>query len=344
MEVEELEAAALQDTEEEELFAEYNIMANSEELSRSIGILANTLNGERKSIIPALMQHSTTWSLLEQLDSTLEELHKAYKSATIELQELEYSLRNYKSSLNYNPVRYQQVGDRLSEINKLKKKYGQTIPEILEYLATAQQKLCDLQYADERIGDLETALTEAHEATDTAAATLTAARKKAAIAIGKEATQALHQLNMPKAQLEVRITAQTRNSHGDDIVTFFIAPNVGEKMVALKECASGGELSRVQLALKTLLAGKEATPTLVFDEVDANIGGTTATVVGQQLKKIGTRHQVLCITHFPQVAQQADHHIVISKAERDRRTLTEIHALSEKERKTEIGRMQGVNL
>jgi DNA repair protein RecN (Recombination protein N) len=137
------------------------------------------------------------------------------------------------------------------------------------------------------------------------------------------------------------ITPQKRSRYGDDKIEFFIVPNVGEHRVSLRECASGGELSRTMLAIQALLAGKEKIPTLVFDEIDANIGGETAAVVGEKLCEIGTKHQVLCITHFPQVAKLAEHHIRISKQEIEGRTVTIVDSLDASSRHQELARMLG---
>ena len=146
---------------------------------------------------------------------------------------------------------------------------------------------------------------------------------------------------MPKAEFIVEITPQKRNFHGDDKIEFFLVPNLGEHKVSLRECASGGELSRIMLAIQALMAGKEQIPTLVFDEIDSNIGGETAVVVGQKLKEISRQHQVLCITHFYQVAKQAEHHLKIYKQEIDGRTLTLVDALDADTHERELVRMLG---
>ncbi len=149
---------------------------------------------------------------------------------------------------------------------------------------------------------------------------------------------------MPKVEFQVEITAQNRDRSGDDALEFFLLPNLGEHKIPLKNCASGGELSRMLLALHTVLSGKEKTPTLVFDEIDANIGGETASVVGEKLKEIERKQQIICITHFPQVARQASLHLQISKGEKRGRTVTSIKVIDESERQQELARMVGGNL
>ena len=157
----------------------------------------------------------------------------------------------------------------------------------------------------------------------------------------KEMTAHLKELNMPNAEFEIRITPQTRTATGDDHIEFYLSPNRGENQISVKQCASGGELSRLMLSLQVLLAGKEQVSSLVFDEIDANIGGKTADDVGKKLRAIGNKHQVLCVTHFPQVAHYADHHLQIIKEEVGGRTVTSIHILDEATREKEIHRMAG---
>jgi len=198
-----------------------------------------------------------------------------------------------------------------------------------------------LEGADDTISELKEKLHEAEKETNALAASLTEERRASSKKLEKAIITQLRALNMPKVEFHVQIDAQKRNSYGDDRVEFFLAPNVGEHLIPIKDSASGGELSRLMLALQAVLAGKEQTPTLVFDEIDANIGGETASVIGEKLNEIGEKHQVLCITHFPQVARQAKHHLQISKGEIDGRTLTSIKVLDQKAREAEMSRMLG---
>jgi DNA repair protein RecN (Recombination protein N) len=170
---------------------------------------------------------------------------------------------------------------------------------------------------------------------------LTAHRQEAALKLEKAITKELRSLNMAKAVFHCEISKQERTKTGCDRIEFYFSPNVGEKQISVRDCASGGELSRIMLALQTLLSGKERIPSLVFDEIDANIGGETAVVVGEKLKQIGQKHQVLCITHFPQVAKQADHHLQISKQEKAGRTVTTVQVLNQETKERELTRMLG---
>lgn len=341
MEIDELEEADLKEGEEDTLFQEYTLMANGEELSERVSVVLDVLSGDRGSVLSELAQQQGTFTHLVELDDTLKEQLDSYNSAIAELQELDYTLRTYRSGLDYNPARYQQIGERLSTINKLKRKYGQSVEEMLAYLERSQERLGELETADERIDALRDEVEQARIATEEAANVLSEGRREAAkrMAVGVE--KIVHTLNMGSARFEVGVTAQERTATGDERVEFFLAPNVGERMAALKDCASGGEMSRVMIAVKTLLAGKQRTPTLIFDEIDSNIGGTTATVVAKQLKEISGAHQVICITHFAQVAEQAEYHLLISKEEEEGRTLTRISQLKPKDRERELERMLG---
>ena len=336
MEIEELENANLKENEEEELFAEYTRLTNAEELAQEINQVNQAL-----SSLPALSQQRGILEKLAELDPQLKDTSKAYGDALLELQEISNTLTHYQSRIEHNPGRTQEVNKRLTLINRLKRKYGTTLSEIHDYLEKSKQKLYDLEHHDEAIEECQNKLSQLRKQSDQLSHKLTHQRQEIASSLENKITQELRNLNMPKVEFEAQFTKQKRNSYGDDRVEFYLRPNVGESLIPIRECASGGELSRLLLALQTVLTGKEKTPTLIFDEVDANIGGETAVAVGQKLQQIGKKHQVLCITHFPQVAKQGDHHLQISKVEKEGRTVTLIRNLSDKERKQEIKRMLG---
>lgn len=336
----ELQNARLKEDEEEQLFAEYTLLANAEELTTKVHEVLQGLSGERQAL-PLLMRSKHSLEQLARIDTSLAPVASAYESACIELQEIAQTLRHYASRVECNPARLDEVNNRLSLINRLKKKYGATIADMQAFQTQIEEKLHRLQHVDSEIEELKSAQKIAAEQTNYLCLQLSEHRKEAARHLNKAMTKELRALNMPKASFECRMTSQARGVHGDDHIEFFFSPNVGERQISIKECASGGELSRIMLALQGLLAGKERIPTLIFDEIDANIGGETAIVVGEKLKKIGLQHQVLCITHFPQVAKQADHHLQISKQEKGGRTLTFIKSLEANSRENELARMAG---
>lgn len=339
-ELEELTEAALKEGEEEELFAEYTLLNSAEEIQSSANLIYEALSGDHAAL-PKLSRLSVTFAELTKLDPSLADSLESYKNAVIELEEVAYTLRSYLSGVEHNPARSEEIDERLKLINRLKRKYGSSFEEIHRYLEQTKEKLAELENAHYQIKDLEDELAAVRDKSDKLAKKLTEKRAAAAKALSKAMVKELQDLNMPKVDFQVVVEGQKRSQHGDDRVEFFISPNVGEHSIPVKDCASGGELSRVMLALQTLLAGKENIPTLIFDEIDANIGGETAVVIGQKLCHIGSKHQVLCITHFPQVAKHSHHHIQISKSEVDGRTLTMVQTLGKKEKLEELARMEG---
>ncbi len=343
MELEELESANLQDNEEEETFSEYTLLANAEELSQKISEITNGLNAEGKGVLAILSRQRSNFDYAARLAPALAEASTAYQNAQMELQEIAYILSRFLSAIEINPQRMHQMEERLALINRLKRKYGATVAAISAYTEKTRQRLQILESSDERSEELRQQLQDIEGVNNLLAAKLTQKRKEASLKLAKAVVEQLHSLNMPNVVFEADISVQPRARSGDDRIEFFLVPNVGEHRIAVRDCASGGELSRLMLGLQTLLAGKEMIPTVIFDEIDANIGGATATIVGDKMRAIGQKHQVICITHFPQVAKHADHHIQIFKSERHGRTLTEVVVLDEKTRDKELARMAGVS-
>lgn len=341
-ELEELQEANLKEGEDEELFSEYSLLVNGEELANKSGALLQVLNGEKQSVIQLLSRQKSIFDELVMLDASLTPTYEAFSTASIELQEIAYTLAGYHNRIERNPSRCEKLNDRLSLISLLKRKYGATISEIHAYRQKLSERLAELENSDNEIERIKQELAELSACNAGLASQLTAERKRVAKRFESEMVRQLVSLNMPKVEFHVEVSSQKRSAHGDDSPEFFFVPNVGEHRIPIKECASGGELSRILLALHVMLAGKGRIPTLVFDEIDEGIGGTTANLVGEKLCALGTNHQVLCITHFPQVAKQAASHLQISKAEKNGRTATEVRTLDEAARDREISRMLGL--
>lgn len=340
-ELEELHEANLKLNEDEELFAEYSLLANSEErLSKSQAVY-QALVSKREALLPQLSSLTSTLESLSKIDPSLEDLCQNCRDCRIELQEIAYTLQSYINKIDASPERLHILNERLALINRLKRKYGSTIAEIHSYMEETNQKLHTLENTSVHIQALQEELEKLIHTNHTLAQNLSKKRQTASKNLERALQKELRSLNMPKVEFFVRITPQQRTRTGDDHIEFFLSPNVGEKEIAIRDCASGGELSRLMLALQTLLAGTDNIPTLIFDEIDANIGGETATIIGEKLKTIGKKHQVLCITHFPQVAQQAAIHWQITKKEQHGRTYTFIEQLDEKGREEELFRMSG---
>lgn len=340
-ELEELDEAQLKEGEDEELFAEYTLLVHAEEIGRKVEEVLQTLNGERTAVLPHLYRQKQTFDSLVEIDSSLTELSNSFQNALIELKEISSSLNIYQSRLEQNPEKLEEVNQRLTLISKLKKKYGSSLEEIEAFAQAKRARLSELLNADNRIEELQEQLHEIQKKNHQLAANLTLSRKQMAQKLAQALKDELASLNMPRVDFQIDVLPQKRNRWGDDRVEFFLLPNVGEHRIPIKDCASGGELSRVMLSLQTVLSGKQKIPTLIFDEIDANIGGETARIVGEKLRAIGQDHQVLCITHFPQVAKFADHHLQISKKIVDDRTVTLVNIVTGTERENEIARMMG---
>lgn len=337
----ELQAAAIREGEEEALFSDYTRLSHAEELLAGVEELSRAIGGEENSVLTLLSQQKPNVQRLSKLDLSLQELDEAYQRVLCELQEMSYLLSTYLGRIECNPERLATINERLTLMSRLKKKYGPSMLELLAYQTQLEHKLAELENADVRLESLQLQLQQAEQLTQRRAEELTAQRKAAAERLEEQLVVQLAALNMPKVRVETRLTPQKRTSHGDDLVEIFFTPNAGERLLPLQESASGGELSRFLLALKAILAEKEAVSTLVFDEIDANIGGETALIVGRKLAEIGQSCQVLCITHFPQVARLATSHLHITKQEHLGRTLTCVRTLEGAEREGELLRMIG---
>jgi len=340
-ELEELELANLKEGEEEEVFAAYTQLSNADELASKAGDLLNMLSGEKGGVLTHLNRQKSSLEQLVKLAPSLAELATSYENARLELQEVAYSLRAFESSIEHNPERIGLLSARLDLINRLKRKYGPTVTDVQEYYRATSKKLEQLENADADIDCLQLQLATLVQETNMLSQQLTEKRQAAAIKLQAAIEDHLRHLNMPKVEFSIDIAPQKRTRHGDNKIEFFLTPNVGEHKISLRECASGGELSRIMLSLQAVLAGKEQIPTLIFDEIDANIGGETAVAVGETLRNIASEHQVLCITHFPQVAKLATHHLRIAKKEISGRTVTLVDALDHPARQQELARMLG---
>lgn len=340
-ELEELDEARLKEGEDEELFAEYTLLVHSEELDEKVSEINQILSGDKQPVPASLNRVKNNLDSVSKFDPSLADAAQSIHNAILEIQEVAYTLRNYQGSISHNPARLHEVNERLALINRLKRKYGSTLPEIDKYREQTTNKLRSLENREAEIEELRKQITQAEELTERLAKQLSEKRSVVATQFEKELTTQLHSLNMPKAKFIVRIDPQKRTASGDDKVEFYLQPNTGEHQIALREDASGGELSRVLLSLQTLLAGKNMISTLIFDEVDANIGGETAAIIAEKLREIGKKHQVICITHFPQVAARAHHHLQIVKTEKEGRTFTEVRRLDHTTRQKELERMIG---
>lgn len=333
-----LEKAAVQEGEEEKLFDEYNRVSHSQELVEKIQTMRGLLSETSHAILPQLSRLRPICQSLIQIDPKLADLLQPLQDAAVQFSDIANEIESYQSQVEADPKRYAYLEERLSLINKLKRKFGANMKEHLDAL---KQKAAELENLPEEIASLKTHLQQAQNRASSLAKALTTARQSAAKRLEKELSTLLQELNMPGALLLIRITPLPRSSTGDDEVQFWMQVNAGEGYISIKENSSGGELSRVLFAIKSHLAEKNQTPTLIFDEIDGNVGGETATIMGEKLLELAKHRQILCITHFPQVATKGQHHLRVSKEELDGRTVGQIEALDKMNRQKELVRMLG---
>ncbi|NGX38009.1 MAG: DNA repair protein RecN [Chlamydiae bacterium] len=325
----ELDSAQPQEGEDEVLFEEYALLSNSQEL---LGNAAQILTSTDAAIDHCVQIEATLAS------SGLEENQQMAKEAHFQLAELRDSMHHLKAKIESDPGRLTYLEERLKMLDQLKKKYGKDLLATREEL---KKKLEILESLDERLEALSQALARAQENTQIEINHLREKRTAAAQMLEKELSKTLQELNIPTADVRVEIVKTTRSKTGEDEVRFMLRANKGEQLAPIKECSSGGELSRFLFALKIALAEKNPTKTLIFDEIDANVGGETATIIGKKLRDLGECRQVFCITHFPQVARYADHHLRVHKEENEKRTLCQIEYLNPGAKEIELLRMLG---
>ena len=340
--VNEIESAKLRAGEETELASESVRLEHSEELAQLATTLSEALYAGDDSISTRLGEVRRVLDHLVRIDQTQQDARELLDSAYYAIEELGRRFGDYGESIEYDPARLQEVRTRLDLLYRLKTKYG---PEIEDVLAVAEKAGAELSLVDDaglRRKEVETALAAAEGELKQRSADLSKLRKKAAAKLQKEVSAILPDLGMGSGRFEVALNAHAHpTAHGAESVEFLIALNAGFEPRSLGRVASGGELSRVMLALKTILARIDRVPTLIFDEVDAGIGGRVATQVAAKLRDVAHHHQVFVITHLPQLASRATHHLLVEKVEREGTTLTRVSELNAEERVRELARMLG---
>jgi len=354
----EITDAGLQAGQEEELEKEKFILENTEKLFASANQAYELLYDGEGSIIEHLGTLENLFTDLSSIDERQNESRDAVQGSLAQLEETSRSLRQYRDKLQFDPERLEVIRDRLDLIKTLKKKYGQkagTIEAVLEHAQRVKLELDSVEHGEEIIAKLRAEMENERLELEKQALSLSSKRAEAAKKLSKEVIGQLKDLGMEKAVfktevaqtpdtdglVEVKKQRQKTESWGIDQVRFLISPNPGEDPKPLAKIASGGEISRVMLAIKTILAEADAVPVLVFDEIDAGIGGRVAEAVGHKLKEIGNKRQVLCITHLPQIAALGDSHYVVSKQENKGRTITNVEKLDQNQRVEELARMLG---
>ncbi len=337
----EIESAGLADGEDATLENERRVLQNVQKLQEAASAAYEAVYDSPESAAALVRMAAKRVDELCRIDATMGGLREHLKGADLALQEAAYGLRDYLSGLEGNPQRLEEVENRLAAIGKLKRKYGETIPEILAFLADVRSQIAGVESAGERMEKLRREQARLAADYGNAAGELRESRRAAGRKLEKRVEAELAQLAMERTVFRVAVAEAEWSAGGADQVEFLVSPNVGEEPRPLEKVASGGEISRIALALKTCVAGPAGGTrrTLVFDEVDTGIGGGAAEGVGRRLKKLAAANQVLCVTHLPQVASFADHHYRVEKREAKGRTVVELEELDGAARTREIGRM-----
>ena len=341
----ELDDAALRVGEEEALQAERRRLGSSRRLGELATEAQERIQTDPSGILPNLALAERALGELAQIDPDMQEVGRLVADANVLLKEAANGLRGYTDRIDTDPMRLTTVEDRLALIQRLKKKYGGTIDAVLEAHRRVKEELASLEHSDEQLEQYDRLIQAQQQEVARLAQDLSAKRKEAAERMTAIVRRELDALKMGQTQFMIRIVTDeddaAYSAEGADRAEFLLSTNVGEPLKPLSRVASGGELSRVMLALKSALAGVDRVPVLIFDEIDTGVGGAVAAAIGKRLKKLGGFHQVLCVTHLPQVASQADYHWCLEKMQIKNRTATTVRLLSGASRESEIARMLG---
>lgn len=344
--IEEIEKARLRIGESEELEQESRRMGAHEKLAAYIETACELLFEGDASCLAALRRVRSSLEGALSIDSTLAALAEGINSTYYDLEDWADQLRTYRNNLTFDPRRLEEIEERLALLYRLKKKYGATEEEILGYKQKAEEELDHLAHFEENRAALEAEIASLEREVIQRARSITQKREKAAEELSVKITAILASLGMSRSRFAVSVLPKTQGSdsllcgpYGAEDIEFFISPNPGEPLKELSRIASGGELSRVMLAIKTILAHSDTVETLVFDEIDTGIGGEVALAVGEHLAQLGRIKQIFCITHLASIAVRADNHLKVEKSVVGDRTVTTVRPLSDRERKEEIARM-----
>ena len=339
----ELERADLQEGEEETLLARRNILRNGEKFISAISEADACLNGgdEGLGAVSAIKEAEDALRSLRSLGDEFITLSERLEALRCEAYDLAETIRDKKDEYDFSPQELDAVESRCDQLYRLKKKYGSSVEEMLAYLEKSREELDRIEYADDRAQQLEQTLKKQEKAAREAAQALSDRRHAAAKELEERISRELRELDMPKLRFAIDFQEKDMGEDGVDAVAFLMSANVGEALRPIQKIASGGELSRIMLALKNVLAEQDSVMTMVFDEVDTGVSGRAAQRVAEKLAKLSRTRQVLCVTHLPQLAAMADTHFGVEKGEENGRTLTKVVALDRAARRGEIARLSG---
>ncbi|MGD7654235.1 MAG: DNA repair protein RecN [Verrucomicrobiales bacterium] len=337
----EIDEANLNPEDEQDLEDRWRRAVNSSRLLETAANATNALNGDN-GLLSQLADVQRLVRDLEKLDPSITTQTAGLETAVIELQDLESNLADYADSLDTDPEEAANLEERVNLIESLKRKYGPSIADVLARRETAANRLDTIENRGEKLETLEREVAAARATLDAAGKKLTTARRKAAPKLAKEISSQLKDLGFKQSSFEARLTPlETPSPQGLEAIEFQFGPNPGEPLMPLRQVASSGEISRVMLAVKSALADQDDTPLMVFDEIDANVGGEVARAVGRKMAVLGSRHQVVAITHFPQVAATAARHFVVEKTVTSGRTRSRLFQVNGESRIAELVRMLG---
>ena len=339
----EIEKAELEPGEDETLEERRKLLQNAERLSKGMEEAVEALYGGEESDGAAglLAQAEHALGRLSRFSDSFTSLHDKVADLMYQVRDAAEEAKDMRDDLSYSADELEQIESRLDVIYRLRKKYGTTCREILDYLEKARKELADIEFADDRLERLKQKQQKAEKEAWAAAQALRQNRRENAEIMSARILQELRELDMPRVQFSCQFRELELQPNGADAVAFYLSANAGEALKPLSKVASGGELARIMLSMKNVLAEKDQIATLIFDEVDTGVSGRAAQKVAEKLRKLAQHKQVLCVTHLPQMAALADTHMLISKSERDGRTYTSVTPLDTEGRKRELARIIG---
>jgi len=340
--IKELKDADLTDLDEDELINEHTRTANASRIIELADAVRNAIIEDDTSAFNALAFAQRTLPELADLIEEGGEWRDEIESMSIQIQELSTTISSFVQGIDADPERLIWLEDRMALIQNLKRKYGNSVADILIFMKNAKARLKELETREERLSKIDAEINKAHKNVTDCGKKLRKARQECAITLGSAITKHLHDLGFQHGEFSVNVnSAESPRPTGLDDIDFGFAPNVGEPMRPLKAIASSGEISRVMLAIKAVLARHDRIPVLVFDEIDSNVGGEMGNAIGSKLSAVAKQHQVICITHLPQVAVHGAAHFVVAKEVHDERTRTSITPVAGDIRAEEVARMLG---
>lgn len=343
--ISELENAELKAGERDTLSARRDLLRNSEKLTEALDEAFNALYGGDDNAVSMAQNAAYYASRAAAIAPELEDAANGINDAAFALSDAAETLRDFRESLDFSPDEYDRLETRLALLNKLERKYGKNDEELIVYLDACRARLDDIEYADDRLLKLERELEMQKARCRRAANELGKARREKAKELETRIVKELSELNMPSVRFAVEFlpcdTEPGFDAHGSDIIRFVMSANAGEELGRISKIASGGELSRIMLAMKNVFAERDAVGTMIFDEIDTGVSGVAAQRVAEKLFAVSKGKQVMCVTHLPQIAAMADSHYLIAKRESGGRTYTEVTKLDRDGRRRELARLHG---